>query len=119
MEVINLKILYEVILDGISSKQLVLQNINSKLKKYFDIKNWQIGQPLLRTDVYSIIADTHGVLSVAGLKVRNISGTKDNREYSTKTFNVKLNTLKKMIIPPSGGIFEIRHPEFDIVGIAQ
>jgi len=119
VEVINLKILYEVILDGISSKQLVLQNINSKLKKYFDIKNWQIGQPLLRTDVYSIIADTHGVLSVAGLKVRNISGTKDNREYSTKTFNVKLNTLKKMIIPPSGGIFEIRHPEFDIVGIAQ
>ncbi len=119
VEVINLKVLYEVILDGTASKPLVLQDINTKLKKYFNIKNWQIDQPLLRTDVYSIIADTHGVISVASLKVRNISGTKDSREYSTKTFNVKINTLKKMIIPPTGGIFEIRHPEFDIVGIAQ
>lgn len=118
-EVINLKILYEVILDGTASKPLVLQEINTKLKKYLNIKYWQIDQPLLRTDIFSIISDTQGVVSVSSLKVRNISGTKDSREYSSKTFNVKLNTLKKMIIPPPGSIFEVRYPDSDIVGIAQ
>ncbi len=118
-EVINLKIQYEVIIDGASQKPLVLQEINSKLKRYLNIKFWQIDQPLLRTDLFSIISDTIGVVSVSSLKVRNISGTKDNREYSSKTFNVKLNTLKKMIIPPAGSIFEVRYPDFDIVGIAQ
>ena len=118
-EVINLKIAYEVILEGSASKPLVLQEINGKLKKYLNIKYWQIDQPLLRTDLFSIISDTQGVVSVSSLKIRNISGNTDNREYSSKTFNVKLNTLKKMIIPPPGSIFEIRYPDFDIVGIAQ
>ena len=118
-EVINLKIQYEVIVDGASSKALVLQEINRKLKKYMDIRYWQIDQPLIRTDLFTIISDTQGVVSLSELKIRNVSGNTDNREYSSKTFNVKLNTLKKIIIPTPGSIFEVRYPDFDIVGVAQ
>jgi len=118
-DIINIKINYEVIIDGTSQTPIVLSSINLKLKKFFDIKNWQIDQPILRTDIVNLIINTPGVISLSNLKIGNISGSVDGREYSNKTFNIKLNTLKKMIIPPTGGIFEIRFPDSDIVGTGQ
>jgi hypothetical protein len=53
------------------------------------------------------------------VEFRNVYGKIDNRQYSNNTFDVAANTKKGLIIPPSGGIFEIKYTDFDIVGRAS
>jgi hypothetical protein len=47
----------------------------------------------------------------------NISGVKNDRIYSNVNYDVTTNTFKGLLIPPTGGIFEIRYPEYDILGV--
>jgi hypothetical protein len=52
------------------------------------------------------------------VRFTNVSGINANKEYSDIIFDIASNTTKGMIIPPNGGIFEIRYPDIDIVGTA-
>ena len=40
----------------------------------------------------------------------------DNRSYSGIIHNVKVNTVKGLLLPPPGGIFEVKFPNLDIKG---
>jgi hypothetical protein len=70
------------------------------------------------SDITNAIFTVNGILSVDKVEFRNIQGTVNNREYSTSTFDVSSNTKKGVIIPPPGGIFEIRYPDVDVIGRA-
>lgn len=118
-QVINLKLEYTVVVAPDHNRQLVIQNINNKLKKYFNIKNFEIDQPLVVSDVENIIFNNQGVVSVQRVRVTNITGQVGSNVYSDAQFDVTSNTFKgKIILPPSGGIFEIKYPDNDIVGSA-
>jgi hypothetical protein len=69
-------------------------------------------------DINNIIYNTLGVISVNNVKIENLTGLNANRTYSEVHFDVKSNTVKNLIIPPPGGIFEVRFPDVDIVGRA-
>lgn len=124
VNVVNLKLSFEISADPSGNKQLILQNILKKLKKYFDIKNFQVEQPIIISDLVTLIFSVPGVISINpgpnGSMVRftNVSGINANKEYSDIIFDIASNTTKGMIIPPNGGIFEIRYPDIDIVGTA-
>ena len=64
----------------------------------------------------NVIFSVDGVITISRLRFRNLNSTFDDREYSNNVFNVDLNTRKGMIIPPVGGIFELKYPTFDIAG---
>lgn len=115
-QVINLKVEYTVVSEPKANKQLVLQNINSRLVDYFGIKNFDIDQPLVIDDIRNIIYNTQGVVSVQSLNVKNISGTVGTREYSDIQFDVQTNTNKGIIIGPAGSMFEVKYKNQDIVG---
>lgn len=116
--VLNLKLNFDIVTDPNSNKTLILQNILAKLKKYFDIKNFQIDQPIVINEITNLIFNHPGVVSVSKVEFVNISGTVNNRQYSDETFDVRGNTKKGIIIIPPGSIIEIRHPDVDIVGHA-
>jgi hypothetical protein len=116
--VINLKLQFEIIADPTLNNRLVLQQIIKKLKKYFDIKNFQIDQPIMLSDVSNIIFNTVGVISVNNFKFDSVTGNVANRQYSDVYLDVKSQTTKGLLIPQAGGIFEIRYPDIDILGRA-
>lgn len=115
---IDLQVKFEVLVDVTLNKNIVVQNILRKLIQLFDIKNYNIDQPIIMSDIQSTIYSTEGVVSVNELTVNNLYGVVNNREYSDVSFDVPAHTVKGIIIPPVGGIFEVRYPEFDIIGKA-
>jgi len=67
----------------------------------------------------NIIINNVGVVSIIDLKFTNLRGTVQEKIYSDASFNVSANTKKGIIIGPPGSIFEIKYPDFDIVGVAS
>jgi hypothetical protein len=117
--IINLCIEFKIAVEPNSVKNIILQDIMARLRKYFEIKNFQIDQPIRFDDIHSIIYSAPGVASVIDLRFKNITGNVVDRQYSDVKFDTASNTRKRLLIPnPPGSIFEIRYPEFDIVGSA-
>lgn len=117
--VINIAIDFKIAVEPTAVKNIVLQDIITRLKRYFDIRNFQIDQPIKIDDVHNIIYNSPGVASVIELKFKNVSGSIVDRQYSNINYDVSSNTRKRLLIPnPGGSIFEVRYPDFDIVGSA-
>mgnify|MGYP001354008539 FL=1 len=111
--------MFEVTTDPQLNKKTILQNISVKLRKFFDKKNFQIDQPILISDIHNIIYNTTGVISVNKIKFENIAGFVDGKEYSDVYHDLNLNTTKgNAILPPPGGIFELKFPDDDLKGRA-
>jgi hypothetical protein len=83
------------------------------------VKNFQIDQVIPLNDLQNLIFNTPGVLSIKNLKVYSLTGTYKGREYSTVDFSVAENTIRDIILPPIGGLFEMRYPDFDIIGSVE
>jgi len=119
--VINLKLQFNVVIDPSMNKNILLQQILNRLQNFFDIRNFHIDQPIIISEVINTIFSVNGVLSIdydQNKLFKNVNGIVNNRTYSDYTFDVQNNIKKGVIIPPPGGIFEIRYPEVDIVGKA-
>jgi phage-related baseplate assembly protein len=114
--IVNLKVSYTVVLNSTAVKNTTLQTINQTLKDYFNVKNFQIDQPILTSDIMNIILNTNGVLSISNLTFEGLNGVINGTAYSDVIFNVGQNTINGLIVPPPGGIFEVRYPDFDIIG---
>lgn len=114
--IINLELYFDVLIDPALNRSVVLQSILTKLQSFFDIKNFHIDQPIVVSDVVNNIFTTAGVVSVNNLVFHCVSGRTNNRQYSEETFDVQSNTRQGIIFPPDGSIFEVRYPEYDVVG---
>ncbi|MAH43364.1 hypothetical protein CL614_06660 [archaeon] len=115
--VINLKITYSISTSGDSNPETVLQASNKSISEYFQIENFQIEQPVILTDIINIIINTPGVVSLITLNLDNIAGTVDERVYSDVSYSVRSNLQKGVLHAPPGGIFEVKFPDDDIIGI--
>ena len=102
--------------DDRSDKSSLNQQIISQLKTYFKVKNFQIDQVIPLNDLQNLIFNTPGVLSIKDLRVYSLVDIYKGREYSSVGFSVTENTIRDIILPPIGGLFEMRYPDFDIIG---
>lgn len=114
--VVNLELFFQIVADPSLNKSLLLQSIITDLKTQFDVKNFNIGQPIVISDVVATIFSKPGVISVDTIKFNNMYGSIKNKTYSPVTFDVKGNTKRQIIYPPEGGIFEIKYPDINIIG---
>ena len=115
----NIGVTYSIVVNGISNKNIVLQQINSSLKKYFTVTNFQIDQPVFLSEIQNIILNTAGVISLSDFKLTTFSNSSSSGTYSDVIFNIEENTFKGIVSPPPGGIFEIKYPDDDIIGVAE
>lgn len=99
-------------INGYNNNQVLIECI-SNLQDFFDIDAWQINQPILISDVYSILMKTKGVQSVVKIEFTNKSGG----DYSPYSYDVP-GALRQGVLYPSldPSIFEIRFPSNDIKG---
>jgi hypothetical protein len=117
--VINISIEFDVVVSSDANKNLVIQSVILALKGLFKIDNFQIDQPLVLADVVNVIINTTGVIALTDLEVINTQGQVEDRLYSDISFNVDASTVRGMVIGPPGSIFELKYPDFDIIGNAS
>lgn len=115
-QVINLQVDFTIVADPTYNRAQVLNNVLVKLKQYFDIKHYEIDQPIVLDDIRNIIYNNPGVLSLQSLNLRNITGTSGTRTYSDVQFDVNGNTNRGFVMGPPGSIFEVRYKEDDLIG---
>jgi hypothetical protein len=113
--VINVGVEYEIVSDGLIHKNIVIQQINNNIKAYFDIKKWQIDQPINKSEIHNIVLNSAGVISLLDVKVVN----KFSGDYSQTAFDVDTNTKNNFIVGPVGSIFEMLNPNSDIIGYVK
>jgi len=116
--IINLELFFQIVVDPSYNKTTLLQSVISDLKNQFNSKNFHINQPIIMSDVITTIFTKRGVIAVDIIRFNNLSGNFKNNDYSPVTFDVKVNTKNQIIYPPTGGIFEIKYPDINIIGKA-
>lgn len=97
----------------------VLLACSSRLRDYFHIDRMQIGQPIIVSDVISVLNGTPGVMSVYEISFTNVFGTVDGLSYSDDRFNISSNLVDGMLVCPPEAIFQVKFPNRDIVGSAR
>jgi hypothetical protein len=116
--IINLELYFQIVADPALNKSTLLQSIISDLQSYFNIKNFNINQPIVVSDIISIIFSKPGVIAVDKIQFNNMYGTIKNKQYSSIAFDVQLNTRNQILYPPTGAIFEVKYPDINITGKA-
>lgn len=117
-KIINIEITFELMIESALNRATVIQACITRLKSFFDTKNFHIDQPIVIEEVRNVITAVRGVISINELDIDNITGTVANREYSNNTYDLENHMIKQVIIPPPGGIFEVKYPDVNIIGRA-
>jgi hypothetical protein len=110
---INIGVNFDITTTPQSSNRDALNACISALKTYFSIDNWQINQPIILADIYSLLLQLPQVQSVHNVQITNMQGG----NYSQYGYDI-VGATKNNIIYPSidPSIFEVRYPDVDIQG---
>mgnify|MGYP003134545879 CR=1 FL=1 len=114
--IVNIGVNYAVTVEKGFRQETVINSINTKIKSYFDIKNFQINKPIIVGELENLILNVPGVVSKISLDIVNRKGVQQGNSYSNFSFNVRQNVDRGFIFPPKGGIFELKYPNEDING---
>lgn len=117
-QIINFGVKYEVVVAQNANKQQVALNVNNKIAELLRLKYFQIDQPLIIDDITSTILAQDFVIALSDLRVFPRTGTIEDRAYSSSSFPFDRSTKRGMIFGPPGAMFELKFPEFDIIGNA-
>jgi hypothetical protein len=110
---INLGLNFDItVIPGLNNNQILTDCI-AALTDYFDIDKWQVNQPIIISNINSILLQIKGVQSVVKIEFSNKSGG----NYSPYGYDVAGATQNGILYPSlDPSIFEIRYPELDIQG---
>ena len=113
--IINIGVEFDIItLPDQNGNQVILRCID-KLKNYFDVRKWQINQPIIISNVYTELDKVEGVQTIVNVKFKNFYD--QTLGYSPHAYNID-QSIKDGILFPSldPSIFEIKFPNNDIIG---
>lgn len=113
--VINIGIKFEIItLPNYNSNEVLLKCIN-KLKSIFDVRLWQINQPIILSKLYTELDRVDGVQTVQNIDIVNLYD--DTLGYSGNVYDIPSATKNGIVYPAiDPSCFEIKFPDSDIVG---
>ena len=110
---INVGVSFDITVSTGYNNRDVITNCLVALKEHFNISNWQINQPIILSDINSILLQVKGVQSVVKVEISN----KQGGNYSLYGYDIKGATKNGIIYPSlDPAIFEVRYPDVDIQG---
>jgi hypothetical protein len=113
--IINIGVDFDVIVRPNYNNKLVLSNCLTALQSFFDIDKWQINQPIIMSDIYSILDQIEGVQTVQKVNIINKAGT--NSGYSQFSYDIKGATINNILYPSlDPSVFEVKNLTTDIQG---
>ena len=116
--IINIGVDFDIItLPDQNANQVVLKCID-RLKQYFDVRKWQINQPIVISNIYTELDRVDGVQTVVSVKLKNLHD--QTLGYSSHAYNIDQATKDGILFPSlDPSIFEIKYPNNDILGRAR
>ena len=113
--VINFKVNFDItVRSGYANDRVLLACINN-VRRFFNINNWQINQPINTSDITNLIYNVDGVQILKNLTFENVFG--ENSGYSKFKYNFDSATRDGIIYPAlDPSIFELKYPNTDIIG---
>lgn len=118
-DILDIRVHFGIIAAPGRNRSEVLLSCTDRLTDYFAQDRMQIGQPVIVSDVISVLNGTPGVVSVYEVSFTNVFGTVDGLAYSDDRFNISANLRDGMLICPPEAIFQVKFPNRDIVGSAR
>lgn len=113
--IINIGIDFDIVVRPKYNNRDVLNRCLTTLNEYFNIDNWQINQPIILANVYTLLDTIEGVQTVQKVEVYNIVG--ESTGYSKYAYDIKAATINGIIYPSlDPSIFEVKFPGADITG---
>lgn len=92
-----------------------IANCITALKEFFDIKKWQINQPIVVSELYNLLDRVPGVQTVVNIKFNNLYDV--TLGYSSNVYDMEYAEQNGLIYPSlDPSIFEIKYPDKDIRG---
>jgi hypothetical protein len=113
--IINFAVNIDVVAHPDSNKSQVAQTIITNLTGILRTENMQIDMPIAYADIINSVLNSEGVISMVEIKLVNLTGLVEERQYSDVSFSVEGNTYQQMVVGPPGSIFEMKYPAKDIV----
>ena len=118
-DILDIRVHFGVVVTPGRNRSEVLLSCTDRLTDYFAQDAIQIGQPVVVSDVVSVLNGTSGVVSVYELSFRNVFGFVDGLSYSDDRFNAADNLRDGMLMCPPEAVFQVKYPARDIVGSAK
>jgi hypothetical protein len=113
--IINIGVEFDIIVRPNYNNKLILNNCLTTLQSYFNIDKWVINQPIILSDIYSLLDQVGGVQTVQKINIINKAGTTSG--YSQYAYDIKGATINNIIYPSlDPSIFEVKNLTTDIQG---
>lgn len=113
--IINIGCNFDIIIRPNYTSQDVVARCILALQDFFAIDNWQINEPIILGDMYSLLDTIEGVQTVKSVNIVNKSGIANG--YSKYSYDISAGTLNGVIYPSlDPSIFEVKFPNTDIQG---
>ena len=121
--IINIGVKFDIIVKRGYNKNDVLFKAVQKVKEFFQVEKWQIGQPIILSDLAYQISLVDGVVSLVPPSTNNpnkeliLIENKRGGDYSSNTYDIESATKDGIIYPSlDPSIFELKFPNSDIEG---
>ena len=114
--VINIGVDCNITTRGGYDQELVMANVNERIKQFFNIDRWQINQPIVLSELQSaIVSDVEGVSSVVDITITNEDTYSSTAGYSGNRYNIASATRNGVVYPAKDpSIFEVKLPNTNI-----
>ena len=113
--IINIGVTFDIVVRPNFNNNEVLTRCIGGLTSYFNIKNWQINQPIILRDLYILLDKIEGVQTVKDITINNIANT--TLGYSEYAYDVEGATSNLVVYPSLDPmVFEVKFPNTDIKG---
>ena len=113
--IINIGVDFEIITLPNFNNNEVLRKCIIALQNYFNIRNWQVNEPIIYRDVFTLLDKIEGVQTVK--KVLFTNKTTSDGDYSQYAYDVEGATINQVLYPSIDPmVFEVKFPNSDIKG---
>jgi len=113
--IINIGCNFDIVIRPNYTSQDVVARCILALQDFFNIDNWQINEPIILGDVYTILDQVEGVQTVKDIRIINKTGEANG--YSKYAYDITAGTLNGVIYPSlDPSIFEVKYLNQDIQG---
>ena len=117
-EVIDLGVEVSIVLDSAQNSGQVISSVIDKISTYFNPQTRELGQNVYLSEIKSLIQNTNGVLTVAGLDIFNqVGGQYSSAETSMPYADAetkRISTVDDTIFAQPSQVYQIRYPSKDI-----
>ena len=113
--IINIGVEFDIVVRPNYINNQVLSNCIDSINNYFRRDNFEINEPILITDINTLLSGVDGVQTIKNIKIVNKTGTTFG--YSEYSYDIDGATINQVVYPSLDPmIFELRYPTQDVKG---